>query len=98
MKLVKASNGKTKITLSKKEWEQIGKTAGWDDSKNIESPVTEMRVIRVTFEDGNTMTTNINGTDEEIKEYYVGKYFNFGDTDSHPKDKMVKAVGVAFLD
>ena len=30
MKIVKASNGKTRITLSKKEWKEIGKTAGWD--------------------------------------------------------------------
>ena len=29
MKIVKASNGKTRITLSKKEWEEIGKTAQW---------------------------------------------------------------------
>ena len=31
MKIVKASNGKTRITLSKKEWQEIGKTAGWMD-------------------------------------------------------------------
>jgi hypothetical protein len=29
MKVVKASSGKTKITLSKKEWTNIGKKAGW---------------------------------------------------------------------
>jgi hypothetical protein len=29
MKIVKASNGKTRITLSKKEWKEIGRTAGW---------------------------------------------------------------------
>jgi hypothetical protein len=29
MRLIKASNEKTKITLSKKEWQQIGRTAGW---------------------------------------------------------------------
>lgn len=29
MKLVKASNGTTRIILSKKEWKEIGKTAGW---------------------------------------------------------------------
>ena len=32
MKIVKASNGKTRITLSKKEWKEIGKTAGWNKS------------------------------------------------------------------
>jgi hypothetical protein len=29
MKVVKASNGKTQIILSKKEWKEIGRTAGW---------------------------------------------------------------------
>ena len=29
MKIVKASNGKTRLTLSKKEWQEIGRTAGW---------------------------------------------------------------------
>ena len=32
IKIVKASSGKTRITLSKKEWEEIGKTAGWLNS------------------------------------------------------------------
>lgn len=29
MKIVKASNGKTRITLSKKEWEKMGSLTGW---------------------------------------------------------------------
>ena len=29
MKIVKVSNGKTKITLSEKEWKEIGRTAQW---------------------------------------------------------------------
>jgi hypothetical protein len=29
MRLIKASNGKTKLNISKKEWLQIGRTAGW---------------------------------------------------------------------
>jgi hypothetical protein len=48
----------------------------------------------VTFEDGNTLVTGFNGTLEEARAYYVGKFFNHGDTDSHPKDKMVKAIKV----
>ena len=51
MKIVKASNGKTRITLSKKEWEKIGVTAGWEleptDDKNasqkIESIIEEIK-------------------------------------------------------
>lgn len=53
--------------------------------------------IRVTFADGNTITTEINGTEEEIRRYYIGQEFQFGDTEECPRDKMVKAVNVEFL-
>ncbi len=56
-----------------------------------------MTDIRVHFEDGNTITTSINGTRAEIEAYYVGKAFQFGDTEECPRDKMVKAVSVDFL-
>ncbi len=56
-----------------------------------------MTDIRVHFEDGNTITTAINGTRAEIEDYYVGKRFQFGDTEECPRDKMVKAVRVEFL-
>lgn len=59
-----------------------------------DDPFIKMRSIRVTYEDGNTIDTNINGTRKEITDYYVGKYFNFGIEDDH----MVKAVAVEFLD
>ena len=50
--------------------------------------------VEVTFEDGNKITTSINGTLEDARKYYIGQSFNFGDTESHPKDKMVKAIEV----
>lgn len=56
-----------------------------------------MRAIRVTFEDGNTIVTDINGTDDEIRQYYIGKSFQFGDTHECPEDKLVKATKVEFL-
>lgn len=56
------------------------------------------RHITVYFEDGNTIDTEINGSKKRILEHYIGEYFNFGDTDEHPKDKMVKAVRVVFHD
>ncbi len=56
-----------------------------------------MRAIRVHFSDGNTITTEINGTEETIREYYVGNEFNHGDTDEHPADKVVTATRVEFL-
>lgn len=55
-----------------------------------------MRHITVHFEDGNTVSTNINGTDQEIEKYYVGKSFDFGDTEECPRSKLVKAVRVEF--
>jgi hypothetical protein len=51
-----------------------------------------MNSFRVQFEDGNTMYTGFNGTLADAQAYYLGQYFNFGDTDLCPKDRMVKAV------
>ena len=53
-----------------------------------------MRAIRVTYADGNTIETNINGTMEEIRAYYVGQSFQFGDTEEHPADRLVTAIAV----
>jgi hypothetical protein len=50
--------------------------------------------VKCTYEDGNEIITGFNGTLEEAKKYFLGQYFNFGDTDEHPKDKMVKCVKV----
>jgi len=57
-----------------------------------------MRSIRVTFTDGNVIKTQINGTDEEIRQYYVGQLFNFGDTEAKPGDDLVYGKSVEFLD
>lgn len=57
-----------------------------------------MRTVKVTFSDGNSLVTSINGTDEEIRRYYVGQTFNFGDTDECPQDKLVTGVSVEFLE
>jgi len=53
-----------------------------------------MNSFKVTFSDGNTIQTGMNATLEEAEEYYVGTWFNFGDTEEQPKDKMVQAVKV----
>lgn len=57
-----------------------------------------MKTAKVYFEDGNTLITSINGTKQQIEEYYIGKSFQFGDTEEHPQDKMIKAVKVEFLE
>ena len=38
-----------------------------------------MKHARITFADGQIIDTSINGTDQEIKDYYkIGRYFNLG--------------------
>ncbi len=48
-----------------------------------------MRTYKVTFEDGNTITTGMNATMDEATAYYMGQSFEFDDT-----KPMVKAVKV----
>lgn len=38
-----------------------------------------MRFIKVTFDDGDYLTTSINGTDQEILDYYIGNKFTLPD-------------------
>ena len=52
-----------------------------------------MLIIRAKFEDGNEIKTEINGTIEKIKNYYINKYFNFG-IDS---DLMIKCIEVEII-
>ena len=53
-----------------------------------------MKTARIIFEDGNVITTDINGTDKEIKEYYsIGRFFNFGVNG----DNMVKVTKCTIL-
>lgn len=56
-----------------------------------------MKCVRVTFVDGNVIETNINGTDPEILNYYLGQSFQFGDTEECPHDKLVAVASVQFL-
>lgn len=55
---------------------------------------SKKRSIKVTFDNGDTINTEINGTEETIKKYYIGKTFNLG-TDED--EKKTKAVKVEFL-
>lgn len=66
-----------------------------------ESPVfhqgpARRRAVRVTFNDGDTITTEINGTEAEIRDYYkIGREFNIG---LGPEDRMAKVVSLEFTD
>lgn len=53
-----------------------------------------MKTVKVIFENGNSITTRINGTTEEIKEYYaIGTPFNIGSVD----DDIQKVKSLEFL-
>jgi len=52
-----------------------------------------MQSITVRFESGNSINTQINGTPDEIRAYYVGNYFNLGVGDA---DRMERAISVEF--
>lgn len=51
------------------------------------------RSIKVTYSNGQEVFTAINGTDEEVKKYYIGQWFNFG----IDGDNMQQAIKVDFL-
>ncbi len=55
-----------------------------------------MRTAIVKFSNGNSITTGINGTDEEIREYYkIGKVFNLGDGAGNDLMASVKEVEIS---
>jgi hypothetical protein len=51
-----------------------------------------MNDYKVIFEDGNELVTGFNGTLEDAADCYLGNYFQFGDTEECPKDKLIKAI------
>lgn len=55
-----------------------------------------MDSVKVTFENGDSFETDFNAevSREEIKKYYLGKYFNLGSVD----DNMQKCINVEFRD
>ncbi len=53
-----------------------------------------MKTVKVYFDNGDSITTGINGTDDEIRKYYaIGKYFNLG----IDGDLMTKVTEVNFV-
>jgi len=54
-----------------------------------------MKTVKVFFTNGDTITTGINGTDQEIKDYYkTGRTFNIG---SGEHDLLSKVKKLEFL-
>lgn len=59
----------------------------------------DMRTAHVKFADPKyNYCTSINGSDSEIRSYFVGNFFNFGDTEAHPRDDMQKCIDVVIED
>lgn len=52
-----------------------------------------MKTVKVTYDNGDSVITKINGTESDIRAYYIGKVFNIGTCG----DLLVKAVSVEFL-
>ena len=52
-----------------------------------------MKTIKVIFENGDYLYTKINGTKEEIKNYFIGRIFNVGTV----KDDLRKCINVEIL-
>jgi hypothetical protein len=56
---------------------------------------TRKHAVKVTFEDGNTITTEINGSIESVADYYkTGKPFNIG---TGGNDNVQKVKKLKFL-
>jgi hypothetical protein len=47
--------------------------------------------VKVFFEDGNSLITTINGTEKEIREYYINKCF------ANTREQLVLCVKIEFL-
>jgi hypothetical protein len=50
-----------------------------------------MKTVKVTFENGETLVTGINGTHDEIVQYYMGQLFTMAN------EQTAKVVRVEFL-
>lgn len=53
-----------------------------------------MKTIRITYDNGQNIVTDINGTKERICAYYIGKRFNIGNGEN---DLIATATAVEFL-
>ena len=72
------------------------------NKKDFFDNVFKRRSIKVFFtsDDGQKteLFNDINGTPESIINYYGNNWFNFGDSEENPKDLMMVAEGIHFLD
>jgi len=64
--------------------------------------VNKRRSVKVFFTNNEgqktELFTEINGTPEQVLNYYGGNYFNFGDDDFNKEDLMMAAEKIIFLE
>lgn len=54
-----------------------------------------MRTVKVSYANNDTITTSINGTEDEIKTYFaIGRQFNIGNVE----DNMQRVTALEFLE
>lgn len=81
MKLTKASSGKTRIILTKKEWENIGRTAQWYGEEGAEDLVEMDKPVK---QDMMEYLGSIYGSEEEWRNeaevaiYYFARDYHSG--------------------
>lgn len=81
----------------KKKWKKMAKEfSGKTDFEKLPEKKEEsaLRSVKVTLENGKSFVTSINGTDEEIKNYYLHKIINLGIED----DDLQKVERVDILE
>lgn len=85
------------MNMSKEVIDKIYNEVETEREKMNENSINELRSVKVTFSDGNTLTTSMaqHLTDEEIYDYYaIDKEFNLGRTD----DDIQSVVDVEILE
>lgn len=81
---------KNKSTCKK----SIGFMVGFCNTDFLPVSETRTRLVRVLFSDGDSLETEIYGTEGEVLDYYrPGKVFNTGTVDDH----LVKVVSAEIL-
>jgi hypothetical protein len=54
-----------------------------------------MKTIKATFSNGDSLITGINGSEDQIRAYYIGNRFNLGD--GAEGDNLQTCISVEFI-
>lgn len=65
----------------------------WLEPPDSDDAVYKRRAVKVHFDSGDSLVTEINGTKEEVDNYYLGRVFERSNEKSH---KVVKVEHLAF--